>query len=173
DVKIGSNELLNTILSGSNDSSVRLWDIRSGQQIQVFNKHESFVSSVEYSLFVIKNSVSNSNVICSGSHDNTIRFWDIRSNKNELYKIKGYKENGEITCLKFILLKKKEDTKNIKYDLNLCYGSRNGHIRIWGKIILNLFDLIECKHWMMCFILFCCLKIVNNCVQCFLKNSKV
>ncbi|ETO32788.1 hypothetical protein RFI_04327, partial [Reticulomyxa filosa] len=75
----------------------------------------------------------NSNVICSGSHDNTIRFWDIRSNTNELYLIKGdKKEDNGIFCLKFIVLKKKEKTKDVKYDLNLCYGSSEGPIRIWG-----------------------------------------
>ncbi|ETO08356.1 hypothetical protein RFI_29033, partial [Reticulomyxa filosa] len=78
------------------------------------------------------NSIGNSNVICSGSADNTIRFWDIRSNKNELYVIKGDKEEEDkILCLKFIILKKKEKTNGINYDLNLCYGSHKGHIRIW------------------------------------------
>ncbi|ETN99640.1 hypothetical protein RFI_37829, partial [Reticulomyxa filosa] len=129
----GSNELLNTILSGSVDKSIRVWDIRSDQQIQVFNGHTNYVYAVEYSQFVIKNSVVNSNVICSGSGDNTIRFWDIRSNKNELYMIKGdNKKDRGITCLKFIGLKKKEDTKNDIYDLNLCYGSLEGPIHIWG-----------------------------------------
>ncbi|ETO36772.1 G-protein beta WD-40 repeats containing protein [Reticulomyxa filosa] len=134
-VKYGSNELLNTILSGSYDESVRLWDIRSGKQIQVFDEHKNAVWSVEYSPFVVKNNElgGNLNVICSGSWDNTIRFWDIRSNKNELYMIKGdYKRDRGITCLKFIELKKKDKTKNVTYDWNLCYGSRNGHIHIWG-----------------------------------------
>ncbi|ETO30863.1 G-protein beta WD-40 repeats containing protein, partial [Reticulomyxa filosa] len=131
-VKYGSNELLNTILSGSDDESVRLWDIRSGQQIQVFNGHTGYVLSVEYSPFVIKNSDCDSNVIYSGSRDNTIRFWDIRSNKNQLYVINGDEEADDgIICLKFIALKKKKETKNIKYDLNLCYGSWKGPIRIW------------------------------------------
>ncbi|ETO11762.1 F-box and wd40 domain protein, partial [Reticulomyxa filosa] len=39
-VKYGSNELVNTILSGSDDKSVCLWDIRSGEQIQVFYGHK-------------------------------------------------------------------------------------------------------------------------------------
>ncbi|ETO11077.1 hypothetical protein RFI_26299, partial [Reticulomyxa filosa] len=107
-------------------------DIRSGKQIQVFNGHKSYVLSVEYSPFVIKNSNGVSNVICSGSNNNTIRFWDIRSNKNELYMIEGdKKEDNGIYSLKFIALKKKKETKNGKYDLNLCYGSLKGPIRIW------------------------------------------
>ncbi|ETO12235.1 WD-40 repeat protein, partial [Reticulomyxa filosa] len=110
-----------------------LWDIRSGKQIQVFNGHTSYVYAVEYSPFVIKNIIGNSNVICSGSEDNTIRFWDIRSNKKQLYMIKGDEnEDFGIYCLKFIGLKKKDKTKDVKYDWNLCYGSVNGPIRIWG-----------------------------------------
>ncbi|ETO08061.1 hypothetical protein RFI_29329, partial [Reticulomyxa filosa] len=70
------------------------------------------------------NSIGNSNVICSGSIDNTIRFWNILSNKNQLFMIKGdEKEDKGIICLKFIELKKKEKTKNVKHDLDLCYGS--------------------------------------------------
>ncbi|ETO33010.1 hypothetical protein RFI_04096, partial [Reticulomyxa filosa] len=125
-VKYGSNELRNTILSGADDHSVRLWDIRSCKQIQVFDGHKHWVSAVEYLPF-------SSNVICSGSLDNTIRFWDIRSNKNELYVIKGDdKEDNEIYSLKFISLKKKEKDNGKGNDFNLCFGSRTGHIRVWG-----------------------------------------
>ncbi|ETO16639.1 G-protein beta WD-40 repeats containing protein [Reticulomyxa filosa] len=132
-VKYGSNELINIILSGSGDKSVRLWDIRSGGQIQAFSGHENGVLCAEYSPFVIKNSIGNSNVICSGSLDNTIRFWDIRSNKNELYVMKV--DEG-IYCFKFIELKKKvndnEQISNGDCCINLCYGSRNGLIRVYG-----------------------------------------
>ncbi|ETO33644.1 WD-40 repeat protein [Reticulomyxa filosa] len=141
-VKYGSNELINsnvnTILSGSNDKSVRLWDIRSCQQIQVFNGHKSTVYTVEYSPFVVNNiEVSdNSSVICSGSFDNTIRFWDIRSNKKELYMIKGdIQEDYGIRCFKFISSKKNRndnDKTNQNCEINLCYCSVNGSIRIWG-----------------------------------------
>ncbi|ETO01033.1 hypothetical protein RFI_36407, partial [Reticulomyxa filosa] len=70
---------------------------------------------------------------------------------NELYMIKGYKKDDGILCLKFIGLKKKEKKKNIKYDLNLCYGSlKEMNMFLFEKfdlkeseLILNLFDLIE------------------------------
>ncbi|ETO35985.1 hypothetical protein RFI_01077, partial [Reticulomyxa filosa] len=92
-------------------------------QIQVFNGHTSIALSVEYLPFGIKNNSGNSNMICSGSIDNTIRFWDIRSNKNELYMIKGdEKEDDGIYCLKFIVLKKKKETNNVRYDLNLAHS---------------------------------------------------
>ncbi|ETO15310.1 hypothetical protein RFI_22054, partial [Reticulomyxa filosa] len=118
------------------DKSVRLWDIRSDKQIQVFNGHRDAVWSVEYSPFVIKDSIGNSNVICSVSWDDTIRFWDIRSNKNELYLIKGYDEYRGIMCLKFLQLKNNEKKRKINDDIgcgiNLCCGSYDGSIYIWG-----------------------------------------
>ncbi|ETN99556.1 hypothetical protein RFI_37914 [Reticulomyxa filosa] len=137
-VKYGSNGLENTILSGSYDKSIRLWDIQSGQQIQVFSGHTDVVWAVEYSPFVIKNNEfrGNSNVICSGSSDKTIRFWDIRSNKNELYTIK---EDIEISCLKFLQLKKDRKSNNYGYSVHLCYGPNNGRILIClNEIILSV-----------------------------------
>ncbi|ETO12237.1 WD-40 repeat protein [Reticulomyxa filosa] len=139
-VKYGSNKLenigANTILSGSEDKSVRLWDIRSGKLIQVFNGHTDYVNAVEYSPFEVNNIEVNcySNVICSGSNDNTIRFWDIRSNKNELYLIKRDEGKGNgIFCLKFIQLKKnRKSNSDSSCGINLCYGSGNGNIFVWG-----------------------------------------
>ncbi|ETO36612.1 hypothetical protein RFI_00450, partial [Reticulomyxa filosa] len=97
------------------DKSVRLWDIRSGKQIQVFNGHKDYVFSVEYVPFIIKNNIISSNV-------------------NELHIIKGSeKEHDGILCLKFISLKKKNDKKNIEYNLNLCYGTCKGQIYICKK----------------------------------------
>ncbi|ETO28569.1 WD-40 repeat protein [Reticulomyxa filosa] len=129
-VKYGSNK--NTILSGSIDKSVRLWDIRFNQQIQIFHGHTRGITCVEYSPFVVNNIEigDNSNVICSGSFDNTIRFWDIRSNKKELYIIKGNeKENCGILCIKFLQIK----SSYSDFDINMCYGSSNGYICIWGN----------------------------------------
>ncbi|ETN98687.1 hypothetical protein RFI_38805, partial [Reticulomyxa filosa] len=128
-IKCGSNELINTILSGSSDNIVRLWDIRSGQQICVFSSHFDDVACVEYSPFVKKSSSGNSAVICSGSLDNTIRFWDIRSYNIELYSIKGCDEYDEISCLKFVSLKNKVgDNEQNDCGIHLYYGSNDGPI---------------------------------------------
>ncbi|ETO13239.1 mycorrhiza-induced NACHT/WD-repeat protein [Reticulomyxa filosa] len=127
-VKYGSNELINTILSGSIDKSV------------LFNGHTSTVFAVEYSPFVIKNSICNSNVICSGSNDNTIRFWDIRSNKNELYLIKGdeEKDNG-IFCLKVIKLKNRIKKKEVNdYCVQFMFGDK--HTTIFERYIKLFFE---------------------------------
>ncbi|ETO35434.1 hypothetical protein RFI_01628 [Reticulomyxa filosa] len=152
-VKYGSNELLNTILSGSHDKSVRLWDIRSGQQIQVFSGHKDTVYAVEYSPFVVNNIEVGgcSNVICSASEDNTIRFWDSRSNKNELYIIKENDEENGIFCLKFIQLKNnKKNNNNCCSGVNLCYGLNSGLIHVWGYKLtkIKVIDLskVEINH---------------------------
>ncbi|ETO12752.1 WD-repeat protein, partial [Reticulomyxa filosa] len=135
----GINDCENTILSGSLDKSIRLWDIRSGQQIQIFKRHSNTVYAVEYLQCVVKNNSEidcNSNVICSGSTDNTIRFWDIRSNKEELYLINGDDKGGGICSFKFLVLKKNNNTT-----LGLCYGSAKGSICIWGYPIFQVKQL--------------------------------
>ncbi|ETO31263.1 WD-40 repeat-containing protein [Reticulomyxa filosa] len=138
-VKYGSNRVgnigcANTILSGSDDCCVRLWDIRSGNTIQEFYKHIGTVFAVDYSPFVIKNSIEvvgdNSNVICSGSWDNTIRFWDIRSNKIELRVISRYDKDDGVTCYKFVKLKDK--VKENENCFHLYYGSYKGPIYVRG-----------------------------------------
>ncbi|ETO00998.1 WD repeat-containing protein [Reticulomyxa filosa] len=133
----------NTICSGSCDESIRLWDIRSNKQINIFKGHTNYVRVIEYLPFVNNNnnngdgtSIINSNIICSGSEDNTIRFWDIRNNK-QLHVIKGSQnEDGGIMSLTFLALKNKENvskkTDNSICNVNLCYGSIQGPIRIWG-----------------------------------------
>ncbi|ETO15486.1 hypothetical protein RFI_21878 [Reticulomyxa filosa] len=131
------------LCDGSADKSVRLWDIRSGQQIQMFNGHTGAVWFVEYSPFVINDSIGNSNVICSGPLDNTIRFWDIRSNKTELYMIKGDGKDGGIRCLTFLQLKKNEEKRkindNICCDINLCYGS----YILFADLTLSEYELFQ------------------------------
>ncbi|ETO12560.1 hypothetical protein RFI_24815 [Reticulomyxa filosa] len=103
-VKYVSPELVlsngtNIILSGSIDQSVRLWDVRSAKQINVFDDHTNIVTY------------------------NIVRFWDVRLNK-QLDILKGNKGDAGLFCIKYLLLKKGNSTNqniNVNY---LCYGAR-------------------------------------------------
>ena len=57
----------NTIASGSEDSTVRLWDAVTGAHTLTLEGHQGGVSSVAFS--------PDGNTIASGSGDNTIRLW--------------------------------------------------------------------------------------------------
>ncbi|ETO21623.1 hypothetical protein RFI_15580 [Reticulomyxa filosa] len=127
------NNIYNLFCSGSWDNTIRIWDIETTKQFDVFKEHKYMLMSVKYgsnellntilsgsadknqvfaiaySPFVIKNNIGNSNVICSGSFSNTICFWDIRSNKERLYVLE---ESNEIGYLNFLLLKKKVNIMN-------------------------------------------------------------
>ncbi|ETO06047.1 WD-40 repeat protein, partial [Reticulomyxa filosa] len=67
------------ICSGSDDQTVRVWDVDNNKQIQSFNEHSSFVHCVKFSPYHYHN--HHQNVICSSSFDKTIRFWDFKHNK--------------------------------------------------------------------------------------------
>jgi WD40 repeat protein/energy-coupling factor transporter ATP-binding protein EcfA2 len=60
------------IVSGSEDNTVRLWDIQGNPIGQPFQGHERSVSSVAFS--------PDGKLIVSGSEDNTVRLWDIQGN---------------------------------------------------------------------------------------------
>jgi hypothetical protein len=67
------------IASGSEDKTVRLWDVNSGKEIAPFKGHESSVWSVAFS--------PDGNRIASGSDDKTVRIW-------RFDLINDYLENG-------------------------------------------------------------------------------
>lgn len=61
-----------TLVSGSEDKTVRLWNVQSGEMIGYpLIKHTGFVSSVAFS--------PDGQTIVSGSQDKTIQFWNIQA----------------------------------------------------------------------------------------------
>ncbi|ETO15754.1 WD-40 repeat-containing protein, partial [Reticulomyxa filosa] len=67
------------ICSGSQDKTVRVWNVDNNKQIESFNGHSSYVCCVKFSSYHYHN--HHQNVICSSSGDKTIRFWDFKHNK--------------------------------------------------------------------------------------------
>ncbi|ABW27178.1 TIR domain-containing protein [Acaryochloris marina] len=56
-------------LSGSNDNTVRLWDVDTGQSLRVMEGHTDSVNSVAFS--------ADGRRALSGSSDRTVRLWDV------------------------------------------------------------------------------------------------
>ena len=58
-----------TLASGSDDGTIRLWDVKSGRSLRELTGHSDYVMSVAFS--------PDSKTLASGSEDNTIRLWDV------------------------------------------------------------------------------------------------
>jgi serine/threonine protein kinase len=70
-----------TALSGSDDNTLKLWDLASGQELRTFTGHEYVVTCVAIS--------PNGDKAVSGSGDKTLKVWDLSSGK-ELRTFTGH-----------------------------------------------------------------------------------
>ncbi|PHM10091.1 protein kinase domain-containing protein [Nostoc sp. 'Peltigera malacea cyanobiont' DB3992] len=57
------------IASGSEDETIKLWDVGTGREIYTFQGHSSYVKSVAFS--------PDGKTLASGSNDKTIKLWDV------------------------------------------------------------------------------------------------
>ncbi|GKU08434.1 unnamed protein product [Fusarium langsethiae] len=63
------------IASGSNDNTIKIWNVATGKEEQTLEGHTNLVTSVVFS--------SDDRLIASGSHDNTIKIWNVATGKEE------------------------------------------------------------------------------------------
>ncbi|KAF8703945.1 hypothetical protein AX14_014088 [Amanita brunnescens Koide BX004] len=97
------------IISGSNDTSVRVWDALTGAELKVLNGHTSTVNSVAFS--------TDGRRIVSGSLDESVRVWDALTGA-ELKVLNGH--TGTIYCVAF-----SSDSTCI------ISGSHDHSVRVW------------------------------------------
>jgi WD40 repeat protein len=62
------------IVSGSADSTIKIWDLETGREIWTLPDHDSTVKSVAYS--------PDGRFVASGSADYTIKIWDVENGQN-------------------------------------------------------------------------------------------
>lgn len=63
------------VISGSDDATLRLWDLSSGQQVHMLTGHTDYVRSA---------ACISENALLSGSYDHTVRLWDTRAKAAQL-----------------------------------------------------------------------------------------
>jgi len=78
-----------SLVSGSDDTTIMLWDVQTGGVIKIFHGHTGWVCSVSIS--------ADNTTIASGSDDSTIRLWDILT--GECCHI--MKQQGQVQCIAF------------------------------------------------------------------------
>ncbi|MCA2717734.1 hypothetical protein [Microcystis sp. M169S2] len=74
-----------TLVSGSDDNTIKLWNVETGQEIRTLKGHDSAVYSVNFS--------PDGKTLVSGSYDNTIKLWDVETGRViRTLTLKGHNE---------------------------------------------------------------------------------
>ena len=109
------NENSNRLISGSEDKTIKIWNLETGECLKTLKEHHDWVNSI----LIISN-----NKFLSGSDDKTIKIWDLDSFEclNTLKNEKGIKSLCSIS------------------DNQIACGCYDGSINIW-----NLNNLTKVK----------------------------
>jgi WD40 repeat protein len=78
-----------TIISGSGDRTIKLWDLASGNLLKIFKGHAHSVESVAFS--------PDGETFASGSLDHTVGLWDISKNR----RIRTFKHSDIVLSVMF------------------------------------------------------------------------
>lgn len=83
------------VLSCSDDTTFKIWDVPSQEVVTTFDSHSDYVRSGHIA-------TSNPNLILTGSYDGTARLSDLRTGQCEITM--GYSPGGEVTPVEQVLM---------------------------------------------------------------------
>jgi len=109
-----------TLASGSDDRTAKLWEARSGKLLRTLKGHRDVVFSVAFDL--------ESRTLASGSNDGTVKLWDARSGKL-LRTLQGHRD-----AIRSVAFDPRGET--------LATGSDDSTVKLWdarsGKLLRTL-----------------------------------
>ncbi|MCA2775178.1 MAG: hypothetical protein IM474_07770 [Microcystis sp. M135S2] len=79
-----------TLATGSDDKTIKLWNVQTGQEIRTLTGHNGIVNSVSFS--------SDGKTLATGSDDKTIKLWNVQTGK-EIRTLSGH--NRGVTSVSF------------------------------------------------------------------------
>lgn len=85
------------ILSCSDDTTVKIWDVPSQTAISTFTSHTDYVRSGQFHS-------TNPHLVLTGSYDATVRLFDSRSGECEMVMGGGTSANGNATPVEQVLM---------------------------------------------------------------------
>lgn len=97
------------LASGSDDSSVRLWDVNEGKETFHLRGHTEPIAGVVFS--------PDGSILASGAEDNSVRLWDVQQGQ-QVHCLEGH--SGKVTSIAFS-----------PDGLVLASGSADNSVRLW------------------------------------------
>ena len=109
-----------TLVSGSRDGTIKLWEVETGEEIRSLNGHDGWVYSVGFS--------PDGKTVVSGSYDSTVKLWEVETGE----QIRSLNSHDEVVSSVGF----SPDGKT------LVSGSGDSTIKLWDLEALSLNALV-------------------------------